>query len=61
MADLRSGADHERVAAANPHWDERDWCWYWEKDLRKSLKKIGETRMPDRLTDCGEGCKCRII
>ena len=41
MTGLSSGVDHEKVAKQNPLWTEYDWCAYWERDLRRALKKIG--------------------
>lgn len=60
---LTSGADHERVARENPHWTEKDWCWYWERDLLKALKKAGIVYSQESLKsvfaeNCGEGCVC---
>lgn len=54
---LSSGADHERVAAANPQWDEYDWCRYFELDARKIERK--HAIKWDRLQDCGERCRCK--
>lgn len=56
---LSSGADHEKVAAANPQWDVNDWCRYWELDARKIERKYGIRW--ERRNDCGEGCKCRSL
>lgn len=39
MSLLGSGADHEAVSRANPHWTVEDWCWYWHKDFMKIMKK----------------------
>jgi hypothetical protein len=55
---ISSGADHEKVAQMNPHWSVEDWCWYWERDARKGLKKSGLSDPGGRLMDCGEECKC---
>lgn len=55
---LSSGADHLKVAAANPHWDEYEWCRYWELDARKIERKYN-IRWERRL-DCGDPhCKCK--
>jgi hypothetical protein len=61
---LSSGADHDRVAVANPRWTVNDWCRYWELDMRKALRKSGESRLPVEcvdgwVVDCGEGCRCK--
>lgn len=54
---LSSGADHDKVAAANPNWDEYHWCRYWELDARKIERKYG-LRF-ERIMDCGTHCKCK--
>jgi hypothetical protein len=56
---ISSGADHERVAHMNPQWSVLDWCWYWERDIRKGYKKAGVVD-PGRTMDCGEGCVCKL-
>jgi len=57
---LSSGVDHEKVFEKHPEWDVKDYCRYWELDLRKICKKYGllDTREKD---DCGEGCKCKTL
>lgn len=58
---LFSGADHEKVAAANPGWTEFDWCRYWELDARKIERKHNIINWQRRM-DCGdERCKCRSL
>lgn len=60
MEILSSGADHEAVARANPHWSEFDWCWYWHRDLLRALKKADIPGTPDVITDCDDPrCICR--
>lgn len=57
---IASGADHEKVAAANPNWTVWDWCWYWERDARKGYKKAGVEDPRNRQMDCGDSqCVCR--
>lgn len=56
---ISSGADHNKVAALNPQWDEFEWCWYWERDARKGYKRAG-LQDPGRRMDCGdERCICK--
>lgn len=51
-----SGADHARVAQANPAWSVEDWCRYWELDARK-IERKEEVRW-ERIQDCGSECRC---
>jgi hypothetical protein len=61
MIVIASGADHEKISAANPEWTEYDWCRYWELDARKGYKRAGIPDPKNRRMDCGEGCKCNGI
>ena len=56
---MDSGANHERVGEKNPSWGVFDWCWYWEKDVRKAFKKAGVEDPGGRVMDCGDGCVCK--
>lgn len=64
---IASGADHEKVAKANPNWDEFDWCRYWELDARKGYKRLYLNDPyapydPGRRMDCGDSrCKCKAM
>ena len=59
---ISSGADHEKVSAAHPEWDEFDWCRYWELDARKGYRKAGIPDPHNRVMDCGDSrCKCKVL
>ena len=58
---LCSGVDHEEVARRNPNWNVNDWCWYWERDLIKALRKADiafQWPIPGIRLECGEDCVC---
>ena len=58
---ISSGADHEKVGRMNPHWDEFDWCRYWELDARKGYRKA-DIPYPGGRGDCGDPrCKCKAL
>ena len=57
---LFSGANHEKVIAAHPEWDEFDWCRYWTLDERKIEKKYA-VKFEEITRDCGEKCRCKSL
>jgi O-glycosyl hydrolase len=55
---ISSGVDHEAVSRKNPDWSVYDWCRYFDRDLRKAMKRYGLVGEPDVLMDCGSECRC---